>query len=230
MEEQAIYDQIDFNVAYEEAVHMEVRRHLVSGVICPNTEPTSDWWFGPGGRSDWHYAKDNTIDKPAHYYGVIGAKGTNEYSAASAPNNQYPFSKPGWRTDYGGWATNGLVLRDETVPARRAPDGLSKTFMFGEVAWDDNSYESWMGGVTEFLASSINSLNIRFPLNSVRYGDPVVGNNFNDRSFASEHPGRGVHFAMGDGSSHYISEDIELRLLKALASRDQAEVFSADEL
>ena len=50
-------------------------------------------------------------------------------------------------------------------------------------------------------------------------------NKFNDGEFGSEHPA-GTHFAMADGSVHFIAEDIDHTLYLALASRGGKETAS----
>jgi prepilin-type processing-associated H-X9-DG protein len=151
----------------------------------------------------------------------MGAKGENLFRS---PGSQYPWAPNSvFRRDYGGWATNGILLRDELVSMKDITDGSSKTFLFAEMAWEKNSYESWLGGLSEYLSGSLVIKNIAYPLNSVYFGSPIGKKDFNSTSFASQHPGRGVHFAMADGSCQYIIEDVELRLLQAFASRDQEE-------
>jgi prepilin-type processing-associated H-X9-DG protein len=53
-------------------------------------------------------------------------------------------------------------------------------------------------------------------------------NNFNDGEFGSEHPG-GTHFAMADGSVHFVGEDIDHTVYLALGSRDGKESMSLED-
>ena len=228
MEEQATYDQVDFGQMWANKVHRPIRARLLEAVICPSTDPVVDWWYGPAGRMDFHLEPGNTRETPTHYYGVLGAKGVNLYSAASPPNNEYPMH-PTFRMDYGGWATSGVLQRDELISMRRISDGTSYTFFVGEMATSRNSYESWMGALDSFHSGELQMRNIHYPLNSTYHTEGTVGD-FNSNSFASEHAGRGVHFAFADGSGHFISEEVDLKLLKALATRSQHEIVSLDEL
>lgn len=228
MEQQAIYDKIDFKRQWEDGYHMEVRRQRIAGLICPETDPVVDWWYGPGGEPDYHGEPGNTVEYPTHYFGVMGAKGQN---TNQTPSTEYPWAPHDlFRRDYGGWATNGILLRDEVVGMNGITDGSSNTFLFGEMAWERNSYESWLGGLSAYLSGSLVIKNIAYPLNSVYFGSPIGQKDFNSTSFASQHAGRGVHFAMADASCRYVSENIELRLLQALASRDQGETIGSEVL
>ena len=50
---------------------------------------------------------------------------------------------------------------------------------------------------------------------------------FNNIPFGSRHPG-GAHFAMADGSVHFLSETIEMRLYQKLATRKGNEIVSLE--
>ena len=58
-----------------------------------------------------------------------------------------------------------------------------------------------------------------FPINSTNYNG---ADNFNDISFGSNHVG-GTHFLLADGSSRFISENIDFGVYLTLASRDSGE-------
>jgi prepilin-type processing-associated H-X9-DG protein len=78
-----------------------------------------------------------------------------------------------------------------------------------------------------------NGKNIAWPINSEPFGadwgvhnsgmDPVP---IHDASLGSKHPG-GCHLLMCDGSAHFVSEEIELATLKAMASRASEEVYES---
>ena len=181
-------------------------------------------WIYVGGG--YRNVPNNTEYRPTHYYCVLGAKGINEFSASAPPGNQYPCCQS--PTNVGGYATNGIFIRNQAIEPRRVSDGLSKTFLFGEMSWEMGEYDSWMGGISPGAYNAMSSKNIAHPLNSNRW-DPDLGFlDLNYASFSSLHPSRGALFAMADGSGQFFSEDVELRTLKALASRDQAEVLSED--
>ena len=156
----------------------------------------------------------------------MGAKGVNEYSA---DGNVYSMS--GLPTYHGGFANNGIFVHNTLIPVRRISDGTSKTFLFGEAAWELGEFEAWLAGISTGFSNSMAVKNLAWPLNTYafRVGGIASGNNINDTSFGSNHAGRGAHFSYADGSGKFFSDDVELRVLLALASRDEQEIVSEDQ-
>ncbi len=56
---------------------------------------------------------------------------------------------------------------------------------------------------------------------------PVAMRQRNDVPFGSKHPG-GTHFCMADGSVHFVRDDTDVTLLRALANRQDGEVVSLE--
>ena len=159
-----------------------------------------------------------------HYYGVIGAKGTNPVNGQA-----YPWINNG---PHGGFATSGIFMVD-TVSTSTSPgpdigyaisdvfDGTSNTLLVGEMSWTNNvtgtRYRSWVRGCdaqpvcsgSRNVASSINAPSIAL---------------FNDIAFGSQHPG-GANFCFGDGSVRFLSDNIYLSTYLSLASRNGGEVL-----
>ena len=134
------------------------------------------------------------------------------------------------------YAINGALIIDANVfgvgrlkPVRlsQVSDGMSNTFAVGEMAWLEGfNWGAWprstSGGSGTWLSYCCR--NVAYPIHEFRY-DPSVSFDYNDISFGSEHPG-GCHFLMLDGSTHFFSEDTELVVLQAFATRDGGEVNS----
>jgi hypothetical protein len=147
----------------------------------------------------------------------MGAKGI-------VPGTTTPYSIDTSTNQHGGYATNGILIRDKSIGSRKIGDGLSKTLLMGEMSWDVGEYEPWMGGLSPYWQNSMTIKNVAHPLNYYKYDVALNQLSINDASFGSDHAGRGAHFVMGDASVQFLSEDIELNTLKGLASRAQAEV------
>jgi prepilin-type processing-associated H-X9-DG protein len=215
MENQPLYDQLDWKSGWESNVHSVVRRTKVPDFVCPSTE-SSD--------ATYYYANNKYVLGPGefmtHYKGVMGAKGfvpgsTTSYDIDTSTNQ------------HGGFATNGILIRDRAISASKVTDGLSHTFIMGEMSWDASSEdESWLGGLSPAWQNAMVNKNVANPLNDYKF-DPTLNQlNINDTSFGSVHAGRGAHFVMADGSVQFVSEDIALDTLKSLASRKNAEVVT----
>ena len=113
---------------------------------------------------------------------------------------------------------NGMMQKlDEVRPTRRfrdVADGLSNTLMAGESAYaydDDDEVDDWpvwIGGLASDEQTRINGRTTR-PINcgcSPTTMDMAMGD---DCAF-SWHPG-GANFTLGDGSVHFISENIDMQ-------------------
>ena len=125
---------------------------------------------------------------------------------------------------HGGFGTSGILIRDRTITPKHVTDGVSHTFLMGEAAWDIGETAAWIGGLSTARQNSMTTKNIANPLNSYKFVPALNQLYINDTSFGSEHAGRGANFLMGDGSVHFISDNIAMDTLKSLASRKSAEV------
>lgn len=167
---------------------------------------------------------DGTKCFVAHYAGVAGPV-TAPGGLTYRENSRFPKATPPKR---GGSSDHGLLVYDYEVKPSRATDGLSKTFLLGELVDRDSvpgsfDGDAWVRGVglsynvRDFTAAS---RNLRYAINS-----PKPTNEGNNVPFSSMHPG-GAHFALGDASVTLVSEDIDFLPYQALGSRDGGETAS----
>jgi prepilin-type N-terminal cleavage/methylation domain-containing protein len=212
MEEQSLYDAIDWTYSWEADVHTVLRKTNVSGFACPSKESNDANYYYTGNQ--WHLGPS---EYATHYLGVLGAKGL-----IAGTRDQYLFDSG----PHGGFATNGILIRDRALSASKVIDGLSKTILMGEMAWDIGEYEAWNGGLSPAWANSMTTKNVTHPLNSYKFDRALNQLDINDTSFGSEHSARGAHFLLGDGSVHFLTEEVQLSTLKALASRKESEVVT----
>jgi prepilin-type N-terminal cleavage/methylation domain-containing protein len=193
-------------------------KYRLAGFLCPSA---SDMEASDKGSSS---LTDLTPCYVSHYAGVAGpvtAPGGRTYQQ----NPNFPVGNPPKR---GGSSNHGLLIYDVQVNPKQATDGMSKTLMIGELVDFDivnNNFlgDAWVRGVgigytvADFLAAS---RNLRYPINS-----PPPSNEGNNTPFSSRHKG-GTHFALGDGSVTFVSENIDFALYQALGSRDMGETAS----
>jgi hypothetical protein len=136
---------------------------------------------------------------------------------------------PDGQADHGGFALEGVFLRDTTnnpidgcevgVKFVKVSDGTSNTLMVGEMSWDNEvtgtRYRSWVRGcdghpVCAGCRNVVNAIN-----------SPGVAR-FNEIAFGSMHIG-GTHFCLADGTVRFLNQNISLSIYRALASYDGGE-------
>ncbi len=223
-EEQAAYDQISLSSHYNSDRNKSAMiNNRIATYLCPSQPEERSVLFRRfkvtaeqlGGKDGY------TI----HYYGVMGAEGAN-----LSTGEDYQHQQIGGN---GGFARNGMMPWSSNDPSAESAervqrgtrfsqvtDGTSKTFMLGEISQNlAGMYRNWLRGCGGDACAS--TKNIEHAINLFTYTTFVVG--FNDVSFGSEHPG-GAHFLYGDGSVHFINEDVNLAVYKGAASRNGTEV------
>jgi len=166
----------------------------------------------------------NGNDIAAHYLGVAGPCNNGSARAKPAPLTGYyawrsPVGQDG--SNYGGYAEEGILIRQFPKKMRDVGDGTSNTFLVGESNRDRDrdNLRCWLrGGQTN--SASVSTRNI---VNGPNGSTP----NFNNKSFSSNHTG-GVHFLMADGAVKFISENINMDIYRGLSTRDSGEIASLE--
>jgi len=164
----------------------------------------------------------STIVNTTHYFGVMGAKGLGyTFQGASTPPER------------GGFADNGVLYRDSKVRLTEITDGTSNTFAVGENSWPPEKIpganylhhrRGWVQGFDGLgVANTAHSCkNINFGINVRGYTQAPVVEYYNDISFGSQHPS-GCNFVYCDGSTRFVSSNVDIALYKATASRGDGE-------
>ena len=135
-------------------------------------------------------------------------------------------------------------------------DGTSKTIMYGEMSWDVSPQAPWIVGSgskdqpsdpsNPRPAEISSSHGVVFNIKTVRWGinarknaepdgteDPVKAADYvngyvplTEESLGSNHPG-GTHLGMCDGSAGFVSDEIELTVLRRMASRGSEDPYES---
>lgn len=135
---------------------------------------------------------------------------------------------------------NGVLFNFSGIAAKDISDGLSNTFIIGEMTSvrgiDANGNHVWIGGtwVTRSVGNLSQGINGPGSLpgghdDELDPYDQTGGNRhekyYRDHGFSSWHPG-GAHFSFADGSVHFLSDDTDQLVLCAYATRSYEEVIS----
>ncbi|WP_339733981.1 DUF1559 domain-containing protein [uncultured Gimesia sp.] len=160
-----------------------------------------------------------------HYAGIQGAA------------RPIPGSNPdkGTRDCGHGWSCdNGTLFSNECITIAKIVDGSSNTIMVAEQSGEvdgknltANYYGGWHGARNDSRVSgsscsdlwSAGTTCVRFAPNSnIIQGGATDTKYRNNTVINSEHTG-GIHVLLGDGSVHFISENIDFTTLKQLCVR-----------
>lgn len=197
----------DFNLAigpyhspsinYKNNPHGLVR---VTEYVCPSA--TSDRSVG------FQDAVLNNAVYTTHYYGVMGPLGFS------------PSGKEYKASEYGPFATEGVLVVDDVRRLTDITDGASSTYLVGELSWDNaGSYRSWVRGSNGDAVAG--AKNVKEPIRMAYFGDGDLADGsaggFNDVSLGSEHPG-GTHLLYADGSVRFCEDMIDVVVYKSSAS------------
>jgi prepilin-type N-terminal cleavage/methylation domain-containing protein len=208
IEMEAMHSLVDFNArtgnGYDAAA-VNINTLKPAPYLCPSAVRAKSFENG------------STTIYTTHYYGIMGPKGTNTSTGGT-------YTLDNSVTGHGGFATQGVLLRRDSVRFADILDGTSNTFLVGESSYsrsltgqNNTSFRKWYRGCDG--SASAPTKNILDGINVTPYNGT---NNFNDVSFGSEHPG-GCMFVRCDGAVRFVSQNVDLGVYKATASRDGAE-------
>ena len=166
-----------------------------------------------------------TVGRPYyinHYQGIHGATGQTRSGQAYESIMSLP-EKPDLG-HWGGFADNGVFRLNKKLRHSEIVDGHSQTLVIGEASTDDLVTQAWIGGFSDAWQGTMNTKNIAYGIAQYRYVDGAT-QYYNDQSLASYHGGGGgpVSSGFADGSVRSIQSDIDIFVLRSLASCNGSE-------
>jgi len=229
LDQQATYDLIDFNVRLSDPINRIPVTTPIHWIVCPsdpssgeaimdcsslgqylNPNPSLKLWYpvsmGPTSMASYSGAKEGCVYCPEKKIssGSIDTyccQGWNYGSYLPGDNSVGMF----------GRYPSGVKFNDVT-------DGLSNTIAAGETLPDQCIYNGAYSNNFPLAGTNI-------PINTFEICD-VAGGAYNVAcGFKSLHPG-GANFLMGDGSVHFLAEDIDYRLFNNLGTRASGETVA----
>ncbi len=216
IEQSALYDTLDMDVPYLDAVNRAGGAEIVRTYLCSSAPKST--MLRPNGDTPTSSVRYGRTD----YGGNYGERGLRCPPPHQCQNN---YSDIGITDGVGRGAL--LFGKDGQLAMKSFLDGTSSTIMIGEAP--EGLHSIWIGHKNLFDQSAPISAHV-VPGTQWQSCAPFlksVEGNFCDfgQEFHSYHPG-GSMFLMVDGSTHFITEQLDLKIFSALLSRRGGEVIS----
>ena len=180
-------------------------------------------------------APDATLSLSPTYTGIAGS----DVSESIQPvNDNYPDNIGGFTSTGGVKASSGMLVDVDPVNLREVTDGLSNTLAVGEQSgWlrtniggtidgRSDAYHGFSAGSTALSDRVWNFTTVRYPIGYQKYeSSGIAGNTGPNRPIQSVHAG-GAMVMMADGSVHFTTTSLDLKVLKSLSDRDDGETVT----
>ncbi len=207
LEQTAIAERFDAAKSVYTSPNAALGKLRIAMFACPSAAESED-----GLHSDEGYWVTN-------YVGIMGP-GINDNDRISRE-----------KTQCGDICTDGVFYPLSRTRIADIRDGTSNTLAFGERT---HELRVWSRGTsrTASAACVASAKNVVWPINSdpqaLCFNDCPNGRTclFNDLFFGSDHAG-GANFALADGTVRFISQNLSIKLLQSLATRNGRETVAA---
>jgi type II secretory pathway pseudopilin PulG len=219
VEQQNLHNQIDFNRAIGDVTNRNARSMKVPAYRCP-----SDDWRTP--VEVWPISLGLNDLAPNSYVCSLG--GGN------------PANAPQYTAMYEEQQFNGMFHRNDPIRISDVLDGTSNTFGVGErssmfspngwagvVPGSRTVFSPWMAGRRKQVVGATSRPAITTTTVHVRTGGPSARTG-SPGGFWSPHIG-GCYFVMMDGSTQFLSVDIDLDVFRSMAARNDGQPITAIE-
>lgn len=220
LEQQALFDRYNFKAFNEDAPNKTVRETFMAAYVCPsdvNTNRLGSPESGPGAGIQY---------MPGSYRAVSGR--TNPATNGYLDNSEAKDVPSHWRGAMHHVGTPGFT----SERMKNLIDGASNTLLVGEYTTTTytNRRTFWAYSYASYNQSSMSMESRTLNTDYQTCIDTPGANGANPckRSFGSLHRGKGLNFALCDGSVRWISMQIDLTTLNALATIAGREVVSLD--
>lgn len=208
MEEQSLFNKINFSLPIEAPVHAFLRSTSLKLLLCPSVDAPKSFPVGP--RTSLGILTSTVCELPSSSY-----------------TGNFGISEPGVDGE-------GIFYRNSKLTLTDITDGTSHTLLVGERS-SKYSETTWIGSVTGSKFSTPTGSPLAFELNEPsNFVLSHVGEMFSGaatpleiNNFSSNHSGV-VNYLFADGHVKSLSSSVDLKTLKALATRDGGEAPSGD--
>ena len=237
LDQAAIYEKLTFDGDHIGWLHngvaggningMAVNKQVIPAMICPSSP------LPPIGNVGTGY----DIVK-VQYVGMGGATNGDGFTNVAPHAERGCCNCCGSVVGGGRWADGGVLVWRNSFNFKDVVDGTANTIAVGEQSdyarnQNDspvqiNNNHGWtMGSTGSSTERKFGITNVRYPINTVNNtgGTLLAGVGNNDgpnNGLFSPHTG-GCHVVMVDGSVHFVSENIDMRTLRLLCTRDDGQ-------
>lgn len=216
IEQSALYDTLDMDVPYLDDVNLAGGAEIVATYLCPSAPKST--MLRPNGDTP----SSSQLFGRTDYGGNYGERGLRCPPPHNCQNN---YSDIGISDGVGRGSL--LFGKDGQLSVKSFMDGTSYTIIVGEAP--EGLHSIWIGHKNLFDQSAPISAQVvpGTPWQSCASFLKSLEGNFCDfgQEFHSYHPG-GSMFLMVDGSTRFVTEQLDLKTFAALLSRRGGEVIS----
>lgn len=218
LEQQPIFEKIDFSVAIEDTKHELVRLHVVNTFLCPS-DP---------GREVAEIAESSSAHHHSHVRALHPLVQVDDEHSGEPIDQEGPFLFPIARTNYVGmfgtqeieddpFHGDGAFYGNSGLRFRDFLDGMSTTLIAGERS-SKLGNSLWQGVIPEAAEAEA-----RVVASTDHVPNSPVGH-FDD---LSSYHASGAHVLMADGSVRMVTNFINLDVYRALSTRHGHEVIDS---
>ena len=221
IEQANLYASIDFNVGLQGTTAAILKNQTAANTVlpaylCPSDNENNNGQLG--NRSDVNVTPPGTW-AVTNYKACAGSNwawGIAAWNPVSSPNGKNSGSTDGLNSGNGILCSN---QQNTNAPTRMRDltDGTSNTFAIGEAMPGWSQWNWWYNPNAVTATCAI-------PVNAVLKRPKNIGDWPNNYSFASKHVGGG-QFTLGDGSSRFVSENVDINVYRSLATISSGEVI-----
>ncbi len=214
IEQGPLYDLCNFEIGNFGNADNAVNRTRVDTFHCPS--------------ATLMFENNSTVLFTTHYYGNGGPK---HFDGDAMTYSCTPAAECSTTTllAHGGYSQHGIFSRNSRINFRDILDGTSNTIAVFESSFTRTNtnqpnvhFRRWARGSSGTASGGYK--NVLHPPNARTYNG---SSDFNDVSMGSNHKG-GCQVVMGDGAVKFISDNVNIALLKATASRDGGEAVTLE--
>lgn len=217
IEEQSLFDAFNKKVVTRDPSNVNYVTRVISTYVCPSNRTSQNPIFedraDAGGNNPpralglYYAASMGPTEPDACHFCPVGTTG-------SATNYCCQSNEYGWRDYSGAVADSSTGMFGRNMGKRKfkqVTDGLTNTFLIGETLPEECAYQS-------AFAPNFSLAGTTIPLNTFEKCLAPPGCHNRGCGFKSPHPG-GCHFAMADGSVHFVDEAIGYQIYNQLGTR-----------